>query len=156
MACMLFSIHQNCIENRPTLLQQLFFSCHARSLVGDAAKRVSAAAASFGSSYPLNVGEEAVAGLPHRARFCLSCFVRPKRFCVVLSVKIHDPVKYADYRSMVPASLKKYGGEFIIRGAQTETLEGTWAPERLVVLKFPSKELAKKWWESPEYAPAKK
>jgi uncharacterized protein (DUF1330 family) len=35
------------------------------------------------------------------------------------------------------------------------TLEGTWRPERLVVLEFPSAERARAWWESPEYAPAK-
>jgi uncharacterized protein (DUF1330 family) len=42
-----------------------------------------------------------------------------------------------------------------VRGGETETLEGTWQPKRIVVLEFPTKEAAKDWWASNEYAPAK-
>ena len=37
-----------------------------------------------------------------------------------------------------------------------ETLEGTWSPKRFVIVEFPSLEVAKAWWSSEEYAPAKK
>ena len=36
-----------------------------------------------------------------------------------------------------------------------ERKEGGWEPERLVVLEFPSLEQARKWYASPEYAPAR-
>ncbi len=42
-----------------------------------------------------------------------------------------------------------------MRGGKTETLEGDWVPERVVVVEFPDVEVAKKWWNSSEYAPAK-
>lgn len=71
-------------------------------------------------------------------------------------VKINKPKEYLDYKKLVPPSLAAYGGRFIVRGAKTETLEGTWNPERLVVLEFPSKERARQWWASTEYAAAKK
>jgi uncharacterized protein (DUF1330 family) len=74
---------------------------------------------------------------------------------IVVQVDVKDPARYADYRAMVPASLAKYGGRFIVRGGRTETLEGDWSPKRFVVVEFPSVEQAKAWWGSPEYAEAK-
>jgi uncharacterized protein (DUF1330 family) len=74
---------------------------------------------------------------------------------VIVDVKITDPVRYDDYKKLTPASLVPYGGKFIVRGGQTETLEGEWEPGRIVVIEFPSMEKAKAWWSSGEYAPAK-
>ena len=74
---------------------------------------------------------------------------------VVVQVDIKDPVRYADYRKMVPPSIEKYGGRFLVRGGKTQTLEGTWAPDRFVLVEFPSVEQAKAWWASPEYAEAR-
>ena len=72
---------------------------------------------------------------------------------IVVQVDIKEPVRYDDYRKMVPASLEKYGGKFLVRGGKTHTLEGGWAPKRIVALEFPSMEQAQKWYRSPEYAP---
>ena len=74
---------------------------------------------------------------------------------IVVQVDVKDPVRYADYRTMVPPTLAKYGGRFIVRGGRTETLEGDWSPKRFVLVEFPSMEQAKAWWASPEYAEAK-
>ena len=74
---------------------------------------------------------------------------------LIVEVSIHNPVEYEDYKKLTPGSLKNYQGKFIVRGAKTECLEGEWNPERIVVLEFPSVELAKAWWASEEYAPAK-
>ena len=74
---------------------------------------------------------------------------------ILVQVKVNDPVRYEDYKKMVPPSIAKYGGRFLVRGGKTETLEGTWQPSRLVIVEFPSVERAKAWWASPEYAEAK-
>ena len=74
---------------------------------------------------------------------------------ILVEVDIHDAVQYAAYREMTPASLKAYNGKFIVRGGPTELLEGTQEPKRIVVIEFPTKERAKAWWASEEYAPAK-
>ena len=74
---------------------------------------------------------------------------------IVVQVDVKDPIRYADYRAMVPPTLAKYGGRFIVRGGKTETLEGDWVPKRFVVVEFPNVEQAKAWWASPEYAEAK-
>ena len=74
---------------------------------------------------------------------------------IIVDVEIHNPKEYENYRMMVPPTLEKYQGKFIVRGGKTESLEGGWDPKRIVVLEFPSVELAKSWWASEEYAPAK-
>ena len=74
---------------------------------------------------------------------------------VIVEIEVRDPEAYETYRSLVPASLDAYGGKFIARGGATENLEGDWAPERIVVLEFPSLERARQWWASPEYRDAK-
>jgi uncharacterized protein (DUF1330 family) len=75
---------------------------------------------------------------------------------VVVEIEVKDPERYEDYKKMSPISIKEFGGRFIVRGAPCETLEGDWLPKRFVVVEFPSKDIAKKWWSSQEYAPAKK
>lgn len=74
---------------------------------------------------------------------------------IIVEVSIHNPEEYASYKKLTPASLEPYQGKFIVRGGATETLEGDWSPERIVVLEFPTTALAKQWWSSPEYTPAK-
>jgi uncharacterized protein (DUF1330 family) len=74
---------------------------------------------------------------------------------VVVQVDVKDPLRYEAYKSLVPASLAKYGGRFVVRGGRTETLEGTWSPKRFVMVEFPDVERAKAWWASADYAEAK-
>ena len=74
---------------------------------------------------------------------------------VIANVTIEDPVRYEDYKRMVPGTLASFGGRFIARGGQIDVLEGEWKPNRLVILEFPSVERARAWWNSPEYAEAK-
>ena len=74
---------------------------------------------------------------------------------IVVEIEVEDPVRYEDYKKMVPPSLAAYGGRFLVRGGKVENLEGDWAPKRFVMAEFPSVERAKAWWSSPEYAEAK-
>jgi uncharacterized protein (DUF1330 family) len=74
---------------------------------------------------------------------------------VIVDVSIHDPAGYEDYKKLTPASLLPFQGKFIVRGGKTYTLEGDWTPGRVVVLEFPNATLARQWWASEEYAPAK-
>ena len=74
---------------------------------------------------------------------------------VIVDVTINDPQEYEEYKKLTPASISAYDGKFIVRGGKTETLEGAWAPERIVVLEFPTVERAKEWWSSEMYTAAK-
>ena len=71
---------------------------------------------------------------------------------IIAEVKVHDAQIYDEYRGQVQPTLEKYGGRFVVRGGETELLEGDWNPSRLVVLEFPSADDAKAWWSSDEYA----
>jgi uncharacterized protein (DUF1330 family) len=74
---------------------------------------------------------------------------------IVVEVEVRDRERYEAYKRMVPPSLAAYGGRFLVRGGEVETLEGEWSPGRLVIVEFPSAERAKAWWDSEEYAEAK-
>ncbi|HSL22461.1 MAG TPA: DUF1330 domain-containing protein [Vicinamibacterales bacterium] len=74
---------------------------------------------------------------------------------VIVNVDVRDPVRYEDYKKMVPPTLRPYGGRFAVRGGKVQVREGTWSPKRFVILEFPSVEQANAWYDSPEYAPAK-
>jgi len=74
---------------------------------------------------------------------------------VIVDVEITDPVRYAAYIRVVPPTIAKYGGRFLVRGGKSETLEGSWNPRRVVVLEFPTFEHARQWWASQEYSAPK-
>jgi uncharacterized protein (DUF1330 family) len=74
---------------------------------------------------------------------------------VIVEISIHDRDLYEEYKKLTPASIAAYDGKFLIRGAKSESLEGDWNPERIVVLEFPSVERAKEWWHSEQYTKAK-
>jgi uncharacterized protein (DUF1330 family) len=74
---------------------------------------------------------------------------------VVTEIEVIDKDRYEAYKQMVVPTIAAYGGKFLVRGGPTETLEGTWSPQRFVIVEFSSKAQAKAWWGSPEYAEAK-
>lgn len=74
---------------------------------------------------------------------------------IIVEVTVHDPVEYENYKKFTPATITAFDGKFIVRGGQTEMLEGDWKPCRIVVLEFPTLQRAKEWWHSDNYAEAK-
>lgn len=73
---------------------------------------------------------------------------------VIVEVTVTDAKLFEEYRKLVPATVEKYGGRYAVRGGTVESKEGGWNPARIVVLEFPTMEQARKWYHSPEYAPA--
>lgn len=73
---------------------------------------------------------------------------------VIVDIEVIDAVRYEEYKKMAQAAVLQYGGKYLARGGYNETLEGDWHARRLVILEFPSVEQARKWHDSPEYAPA--
>ena len=73
---------------------------------------------------------------------------------VVVDVEVTDPTEYERYNALAPAAIANFGGHFLARGGQAETLEGDWSPNRIVIIEFESVERAKAWLASDEYAPA--
>ena len=75
---------------------------------------------------------------------------------VINDMVVTDPVLFEQYKKLSPPTVAQYGGRFLARGGRTDTLEGEWSPERLVIIEFPSVAQARAWADSPEYAPAKR
>ena len=70
---------------------------------------------------------------------------------VVTDDEVLDWQGYEEYWRGLPTTLERYGGHVLVRGGAAETPEGDLAPQRLVVLEFPSVERARAWYASPEY-----
>ena len=74
---------------------------------------------------------------------------------IIANVEVTQPEQYEDYKKWSTAAMQAHGAEVCVRGGKVEVLEGDWNPQRLVVLKFPSVEAAKKFNDSPEYGKAR-
>jgi uncharacterized protein (DUF1330 family) len=69
---------------------------------------------------------------------------------LIADVQVTDQATFQKYAAGVPATLKPFGGHYIVRGGKTIALEGD-APTREVVTEFPSLEKAQAWYNSPAY-----
>ena len=74
---------------------------------------------------------------------------------VIAEIEVTNPEGYKGYTAVVGESIRQYGGRFLVRGGPVQSLEGDWPERRRVILEFPSKEAAQKWWDSPEYVKPK-
>ena len=73
----------------------------------------------------------------------------------IVDNEVTDSAGFEEYRKQVAVTVEKYGGRFLVRGGQIQTLEGDWRPKRIVVTEFPSIEQARRWYDSEEYRPLK-
>ena len=70
---------------------------------------------------------------------------------LIVEMQISDPEQYKQYMAAAPAAVAAAGGEYLVRGGRHETLEGDWQPARIAMLRFPSFELAKAFYDSEMY-----
>jgi len=74
---------------------------------------------------------------------------------LIVNVDVKDPTVYEEYKAKVPALIRKYGGEYLVRGGRFVIVEGDWKPTRLVILRFPDITSAQSLYNDPEYQPLK-
>jgi uncharacterized protein (DUF1330 family) len=73
-------------------------------------------------------------------------------YAVLLVDEIHDPERYREYeRRHDRAAFAAFGGEIVVKSDEPEVIEGEWPHERLVLLRFPSREALHAWYSSPHY-----
>ena len=68
---------------------------------------------------------------------------------------ISDMEQYQQYMTVAPSAVAAAGGEYLVRGGRFETLEGKWQPSRIAMLRFPSYELAKAFYDGEMYRAAR-
>ncbi len=70
----------------------------------------------------------------------------------IVKATITDAERFKDYVAGTPALLEKYGARFLVRGGDVVTLEGEQENRRVVVIEYPSKQVALEFYHSEEYA----
>ena len=75
---------------------------------------------------------------------------------VIADVQVTDAAAYEPYRPLAAASIARFGGRFVVRGGAAELLEGTPAPQRIVVIEFADADTARRWYRCEEYQQALK
>ena len=76
---------------------------------------------------------------------------------LIVTMHITDPEQYKKYMAEAQVAVKAAGGEYLARGGRHEVLEGNSHPHRVAILRFPSYEAAKRFYDDPvEYARIRK
>jgi uncharacterized protein (DUF1330 family) len=73
----------------------------------------------------------------------------PKGY-IIGHITVKDPEAYREYIERDTPILKRLGGTFVVRGGQSQVVEGA-IQERHVVIEFPSYEAALAAYNDPEY-----
>jgi uncharacterized protein (DUF1330 family) len=74
---------------------------------------------------------------------------------ILANVDVTDPQQYEQYKKLSTIAMQAHGAEVCARGGKVDVLEGDWTPKRVVLMKFPTAEAARAFYDSPEYAAAK-
>jgi uncharacterized protein (DUF1330 family) len=74
---------------------------------------------------------------------------------IIVDMKITDPEQYKQYMAAAPAAVAAAGGEYLVRGGKFEALEGQWQPARIAMLRFPSYDKAKAFYDEEMYRAAR-
>lgn len=75
---------------------------------------------------------------------------------VIAMVNVTDNDKYKNYMAKASEACAKYGGKYLVRGGETEIMEGAFPWSRVVVLEFDSRDRAREFYNSVEYQAGKK
>jgi uncharacterized protein (DUF1330 family) len=69
----------------------------------------------------------------------------------IAQIKIHDPDEYGKYLGGFDEVFARYNGEVIAVDDSPAVLEGEWSYTRVVVIRFPDEDEARRWYDSAEY-----
>ena len=70
---------------------------------------------------------------------------------VIADITVTNSERYNEYARKTPATIEKFGGNFVVRGGEITVIAGDWNPQRLVIIEFPNMATLKKWYQSKEY-----
>ncbi|MFN4005067.1 MAG: DUF1330 domain-containing protein [Hylemonella sp.] len=74
---------------------------------------------------------------------------------LIVDMQITDPAQYQQYMAAAPEAVRAFGGEYLVRGGRLEVKEGDWQPARVAVVRFPSYEQARAFYDSAQYQAAR-
>ena len=74
---------------------------------------------------------------------------------VIANVEVTDPAAYENYKTAAEAAIARHGGRYLVRGGESEVVEGAFLGSRFVLLEFPDLAIAKGFVHSADYAAAR-
>ena len=74
---------------------------------------------------------------------------------MILDAEVHDSEAYEKYKEAAPQYVARHGGEYCCRGGDIDVVAGKWCPQRVVMLKFPSRAAFDALMADPDYRPWK-
>jgi uncharacterized protein (DUF1330 family) len=69
---------------------------------------------------------------------------------VITEIEVTDAEAFKEYAPQVQSSFMPFGGRYLVRGGETQSLAGD-SPKRVVVLAFDSIGQAQAWYASSQY-----
>lgn len=75
---------------------------------------------------------------------------------LICDVAVRNREKLVEYLQLAKGTVEQFGGRYLAQAGETSVFEGDWNPQTVVVVKFPSAEAAKEWYNSESYSAALK
>lgn len=66
-------------------------------------------------------------------------------------IEVHVAARYREYVEKASEIVRRYGGEYVLRSETITPVSGDWTPQRMVLIKFGSRDELKRCFASPEY-----
>jgi uncharacterized protein (DUF1330 family) len=66
---------------------------------------------------------------------------------------ITDPAKFEEYLRQAIPIIERFGGRYLTRVGAHEVLDGTWRPNRVVIIEFPDMAAMKALYGCADYQP---
>lgn len=79
----------------------------------------------------------------------------PKGYIIGM-VTVTDTEGYTPYVQKTGDLVTEYGGRYLVRGGSRKVVEGELAHDRMVVIEFPSLEIAQSFYDDPRYVEVRK
>lgn len=71
---------------------------------------------------------------------------------LISDITVRDRAAFEVYRTRAAEAIHTYGGRYLARLGEVQVLEGSWNPNMIVIVEFPTLEQARAWYRSREYA----
>ena len=78
-------------------------------------------------------------------------------YVMIDRLAVTDAHTLRSYYTPALEAVTGYGGRYVLpQRIEVEPLEGNWRPDRIVLIEFDDAAQAKRWWDSIEYAEARR
>ncbi len=77
----------------------------------------------------------------------------PPKAYIVAEIEVTDPATYEGYKAAVAPLVHKFGGRYLVRGGNAQSVEGETPKGRVVILEFPTLAMAQSFIQADDYRP---